>query len=713
MKTRVSSLIAVAIAFSALAGTAHAQFETLPTSPCNAEKLRSVRKTTQKLLGCHANGGAKLGTCLAAQDANFNPPVPGKGPFDKADARNQGCLAGTTANQASYQLKLDHFASRTKALLAVSATPTHCDDARLRCVAKYVAGMLGCIAKTARKNGGTVDPACRAKQALRFSDPITPGCYDKATAGCSNGTTAAVAQAAADSFVAGAACNLLPGATPCPPVCDNLFREALEPCDASAEPDVGQCGNVACAGCTCADCPTTLRFTPDASAPETVSDLGWTGSTHRVGIPVSGDVTFGVLCNVRTPPCGTCTLTSALPNAGAGELASRRCTGDPRVPCAADGDCTLAGGTCALFSGTLQPIAAPGGYPLGLSQWIEGPVTGTVQVETGAIDVTLGLARRVYQGLDLDHPCPRCTGDATANDGVASGTCSGGAHDGESCDANGSVPGWPELGTMSLDCPPSAANVVGNFTSRRRSVTDTVTMTRGPLSPTCNGTGVTLVTPIPPGSKCLCDTCNNGNAELCSSNADCPPSGGNPGICGGRRCLGGPNAGGPCAGGFGGESACPGASCGWRGVPTLPSACSYDDCSLPTGTHVGCIDTAPIDGEGECDYPPGNTLCAPDSAHPNAWCDEDDDCGGAAGSCRLQPRLCFLTGPFTPNPTGQGTGTLIAAGAADPPLGYLFSPTLASVYCSSPMEQSSPTNNVIGLPGPSREVVRGQAAFAP
>ena len=211
---------------------------------------------------------------------------------------------------------------------------------------------------------------------------------------------------------------------------------------------------------------------------------------------------------------------------------------------------------------------------------------------------------------------------------------------------------------------------------------------------------------LPPGARCLCDTCNNGNAEPCMGNADCPDPAGPVGpICGGRRCLAGGNAGAPCAN----ATECPASTCERPGERTLPSGCFVDDCSTPF--PMGCVDTAPIDGEGECAQGPLQRFCSAASGHGQRFCWTDDDCGGTPDSCVESNRPCFLTGPFFNGAGGMGTGTLSAAGVAETPIADVFSPTLAAVYCSG---AAKPLPDIaFGLPGPTRETQRGPATFLP
>mgnify|MGYP003693991179 CR=1 FL=1 len=96
------------------------------------------------------------------------------------------------------------------------------------------------------------------------------------------------------------------------------------------------------------------------------------------------------------------------------------------------------------------------------------------------------------------------------------------------------VNGTGQFGDVSLDCPPNPGSNARTLTINLNIATGTQTKTVEAANPTCRQTGYT-------GLKCLCDTCNNSNRDrVLGGNGDCPANGGGPGICGGRRCLGGP-----------------------------------------------------------------------------------------------------------------------------------------------------------------------------
>ncbi len=149
------------------------------------------------------------------------------------------------------------------------------------------------------------------------------------------------------------------------------------------------------------------------------------------------------------------------------------------------------------------------------------------------------------------------------------------------------------------------------------------------------------------------------------------------------------------------------------GLPTKPSSCLVGDSTNPRVPNAAvCLDTGALGGEGECTQGPTSGRCSVASGHGHRYCSSDADCGGAAGSCQDEHRLCFLTGPFSSFPAAQGTGTLVAPGLADPPVADAFTPRLAAVGCAGP-STSAAVNNVLGLPGPVREITRAAATFRP
>lgn len=150
------------------------------------------------------------------------------------------------------------------------------------------------------------------------------------------------------------------------------------------------------------------------------------------------------------------------------------------------------------------------------------------------------------------------------------------------------------------------------------------------------------------------------------TNADCPPSGGAPGICGSKRCVG-PLAGKPCTL----PSQCPGGTCLRTGEATRRNTCLDGVCS-------------PVaDGDGVCAGPdePMIGFCA---EVPWRVCASNPDC--PYGLCVPALQRCFLD-------------TIARTGVPDPPIDGHAEPTLVATGCVAPTLAAA-VNNIFGLPGP-------------
>lgn len=216
--------------------------------------------------------------------------------------------------------------------------------------------------------------------------------------------------------------------------------------------------------------------------------------------------------------------------------------------------------------------------------------------------------------------------------------------------------------------------------------TGTEVRTLTSANPQCRQTGFTSL-------KCFCGTCNNGNAEPCSTNADCPLSGGNPGICDGRRCLGGGNNGAPCAV----TSECPGGGlCNRPGEATQPNSCA-DDTTTP---GLDCVDVG--NGEGECVAGPSDSSCSTDTfrscleasdcnAPPTGTCVE---CPAGNQTCVPRKRPCFPDNGVIGN-------SVSVTGEPDVACGGIAKPTVGALFCVAPFTTPAFNlfNAVEGLPG--------------
>jgi hypothetical protein len=155
---------------------------------------------------------------------------------------------------------------------------------------------------------------------------------------------------------------------------------------------------------------------------------------------------------------------------------------------------------------------------------INGSVSGTANIETGAFASKLTLTSRVYSAIETAIPCPVCNGDATVNDGNKGGMCSGGTKNGQPCDGNGRSP-VESFGTTSLDCPPNPGALIATLPIDFDGSSGTETMELTANSPGCSAA---------PGKKCFCPaeqqtTKPNGCVDTTETAADgslCQPKGG-------------------------------------------------------------------------------------------------------------------------------------------------------------------------------------------
>lgn len=419
-----------------------------------------------------------------------------------------------------------------------------------------------------------------------------------------------------------------------------------------------------------APCPEAVDLAVDDLAARL--DAGWTGLVHDE--PLTGwklRMALGACTGAAQPSCGECPITGLLPSAGGG---NRRCADDTSLVCHTDADCGAAV-PCRYFASPPMPLSA-GGVAVCVTNAVTGSPSGDFTVDgvgAGAVNLTLPLTMQVYAPLALAEPCPRCV----------AGACDGGSRDGLACRVDASS---PSFGDTSFDCPPSTASIgtlaIGPVVFGTGD--EAVTLTGS--SPDCSGSG--------PAAKCFCDTCNNAAAETCTSNADCPTSGGNPGVCGGLRCLGGANHGAPCAT----AATCPGGSCSRPGEETRPNAC-LDDSGTPE--TEGCEDATGDETSGVCSFGPVGGYCAP----PEDWrgCTSDTDCP-LTTDCQAVLHTCFLDG-------GVVGGTVRVPGVTDPPFANELHPRLGAAFCMPPTT-SAFTNVVAGLPGLGRMLLPARATLA-
>lgn len=352
---------------------------------------------------------------------------------------------------------------------------------------------------------------------------------------------------------------------------------------------------------------------------------------------------------------------------------NRRCANDTSVKCTSIADCVGVGGTCQFFFGSNLPLSA-GGVATCVMNQFNGTISGTANETTGSSAGAANLIARVYSGPTVSSPCPQCVGDPVPHDGLPQGTCSGGAHFGALCDIDGSSPNLA-FGDTSFDCPPSPGALIATLPIDLANTTGTKSKTLSGASPNCRATGHT-------SEKCFCDTCNHAAATPCSSNADCIAVGAS--VCGGKRCLSGPNVGTPCAV----SSECPGSACRVPGQATAPNQCDDATCS-PDGGN-----------EGMCAAGPFEQFCGP--VETFRGCIVNADCPRPGDTCSVGKfRDCYTD-------NGALGASVNATGVADPPKNHCASPILATLFCISPTA-SAAVNAVTGLPGLGRLELPGRA----
>jgi hypothetical protein len=244
-------------------------------------------------------------------------------------------------------------------------------------------------------------------------------------------------------------------------------------------------------------CPVAVEVVSTAGN-QKVLDTGYTGIAHNQTVIQDGKLTLALSGCAGSPPhCGQCTTGGPIQNVNAdhGDINPHRCTGDTSIKCSTNTDCGSSG-TCAFYFGAPLPLSA-GGVSTCVTNQVNGPVTGTANVETGDFASTLNLTSRIFLNPDIAHPCPRCVGDTTVNDGVKGGTCSDGPKAGAACDGNGRST-LESFGTTSFDCPP--AGFISALSIALDGSSGTEKMTLGASSPVCAGIK---------SKKCFCANDNN------------------------------------------------------------------------------------------------------------------------------------------------------------------------------------------------------------
>jgi hypothetical protein len=351
-------------------------------------------------------------------------------------------------------------------------------------------------------------------------------------------------------------------------------------------------------------CPGAIRLRFDHDVDSNDADTGWSGFNHD-SVP-AGDYDAAQYVLACDADCANCTGSS--PSVPGDHC---RCNGDASVHCSADPDCAGFGETCTCYLSPPIHVSA-GGAPYCTLTPIEAPMTGSVDLSTGAASLDVGIRQRIGYGLEQTAICPVC--DA--------GLCNGGARDGLPC----SVDAVDEsFGATSFDCPPTAgSNVTGQGAPIR------LALSTGPSS---------LAFDLPcdaplNGLACACSTCSLDNLIACNSDDECAAYGA--GVC-------------RTDGLHGGEA-------------RRPNSCSDQICTADSSTDGRCAndpDDLFCDGFLEANGS-GVIACA-----SNADCDAlsgacPGNVDGNCGSCTVaQPRNCFLD-PIVA--AGSVEGTMAGAG---------------------------------------------------
>jgi len=335
-------------------------------------------------------------------------------------------------------------------------------------------------------------------------------------------------------------------------------------------------------------CPEGRAYDIVPIVSNTEIDAGFTGIAHDLD-PVIGyrGAFFEIGCDADCANCGTGPSSKISPAPDA-----CRCKGDASIVCSTAGTdptCDGVGGPCECFYGPVAAINA-GSSPVCVETVINDTMTGSLNPQTGDIELNLPARVRIYLGILQTQPCPLCENDV----------CVGGARDGLACSPSASDATY---GDVSYDCPPSASqNVTG------AGMFSDIQMTTGEVSLTSSVPCTFAFSGI-----CACGLCSGDTTVACSSDAECAAAG--LGTCG--------NAG----GGF-----------------VVPNNCTDGVCS-PSGSDPdeGVCNGGPVDSF--CDGFVTSTGQGILQCLTNADCDAigficpNSDCG----ACSItRDRECFL-----------------------------------------------------------------------
>ena len=674
---------------------------------CIGKKIACVATFAGALEGCYAKaakGGKALDpSCTLKAAEKFGGAT--KGCIAKAEKKG-GCV--TTSDTGALAASVNDLVADLVAALDPgfpTLVKNKCTGGKHGCVATKVKGLLKCRVAAAKK--GTLDATCVQKAIAKFDGGPKPekACFTKleSKGGCVTTGDLAALETRADAFVLEIACALDPATTGCdastptptPPgstptltpsatgITPTPTPSASPSATRTATPSPTVTRTVTPTASTTAPaptatntpggggCPTSYEFTVDPTTAD--RDFGWTGVSHdratnsniRFTMSISG-------CQNAAPPCGTCSLSGPVTNGGGVGFANRRCRGDNSgangswIQCTSDGQCPGTNNACVYFAGAPESIAEAG-LALCATNEIVGAMTGTVNPTTGAAAFGLGFRQLTYNGVSLTQACPACV----------SGTCQGGARNGQACVVSGTSALFGNQ-NVSLDCPPSGLITATGQLVRLSVDTATQTKTLSANNPQCGS------------DRCFCGVCNDAAATPCGTNADCVAVGAT--TCGLKRCAAGTNALQICST----NSECPGSSCAQVGAPPKPNNC-VDDTNSPA---PNCADNTPPDNdsidEGTCTFGTAFKRCAIEQFRTG--CLTSAECPAPGDSCVVVPRECFAD-------NGVLGGTISVGGVASP-----TAPTLGAIGCMS-ASGSAALNTATGMPGPVRLTLPGTAVL--
>lgn len=463
-------------------------------------------------------------------------------------------------------------------------------------------------------------------------------------------------------------------------------------------------------------------------------DSGFTGIAHNSDIILGASITARVKreCSTSTDtecekdadcPGGetcvpTCDCNDDVTCEVTGPTHDKNCLNNLE-PCTTNADCDpdIA---CVNVFGPPLPLSS-GGTPVCVISLFDGPLTGTANSSTGEAVVTSNLRSRVFLGISIDKPCPRCGGVGQNPEIGDNFTCDGGPNNGQACTVEGvSV----DFGGTSSDCPPDlGANVSGSGLAIRFSEVTTGTSTKTAQLP-CAAFGF-RGNPTVPGSNPKCLDKAGPSDPVCTSNADCTRCTGNPTITcasnadctGNGTCAEAPDQ--PVTCGFW-------CNCGFcDNNPSLPCF-ENGDCPdgqvCQQGTGTGTQPNAPQQRPNECSNDKficggqQEELCATStqgtcSDKPYYTCSSDGDCVGFdAGTCVIEFKPCFeprITRTGVPSPLGTYcafenktcTGNADCTGEGDFCADDSSRPQTVALFCV-PATSSQTVNSAGGITGP-------------